>query len=60
MLFVLFAGFAISPGNIWVLETGREYIIHVEIFDFKKHKILITDVSLLFSLYSVYQNSVPS
>ncbi len=39
------AGFTIFPDNVWVLETGREYVIHVHIFDKNNHKIYPTEVS---------------
>ena len=41
-----FLGFAINPGKYWVLQTGRQYHLHVQLFDGDKNRILITDVSL--------------
>lgn len=41
------SGFAINPGKIWVLETKKQYEMHVQLFDDENHKILITDVSSL-------------
>ncbi|XP_065051433.1 nuclear pore membrane glycoprotein 210-like [Rhopilema esculentum] len=43
-------GFAIAPGNSWVLQTGKEYVINVEVFDAQKHKILITDNTVMTSM----------
>ena len=37
-------GFTISPGNLWVLERGREYTISVHIFDKNNHKVYLMEV----------------
>ena len=37
-------GYSISPGNVWVLEVGREYEITVHVFDKFNHPILVTEV----------------
>uniref|UniRef100_A0A8C4TG96 Nucleoporin 210 n=1 Tax=Erpetoichthys calabaricus TaxID=27687 RepID=A0A8C4TG96_ERPCA len=36
-------GFAIQPGNRWVLETGRKYEILIEVFDKAGNKIYVSD-----------------
>lgn len=38
-------GFKIYPGESWVLETGREYDIFIEVFDKSGNKIFLSDVS---------------
>eukprot|EP00794_Sanderia_malayensis_P016623 gene16623-18313_t len=44
-------GFTVSPGNVWVLEAGREYAITIDVYDAKKHKILITEDTFLASMF---------
>ena len=44
-LFGVCVGFSVAPGNVWALETGRDYTITVNIYDKLNHKILITEVS---------------
>ena len=41
----IFIGFVISPHRKWVLETGREYEIVIEMYDKNSHKIYPSDVS---------------
>ncbi|XP_077577964.1 nuclear pore membrane glycoprotein 210 isoform X2 [Stigmatopora nigra] len=38
-----YLGFKIHPGDSWVLETGREYDILIEIFDKSGHKLFLSD-----------------
>ncbi|KAM9342143.1 nuclear pore membrane glycoprotein 210 isoform 2-T2 [Pholidichthys leucotaenia] len=38
-----YLGFKIHPGDSWVLETGREYDIRIEIFDKSGNKIYLSD-----------------
>ena len=44
LLILCLLGYTISPDNVWVLETGREYVIQVHIFDKNNHKIYPTEV----------------
>ena len=41
----IFLGFVVLPGKKWVLETGRDYEIIIEIYDKDSHKIYPSDVS---------------
>ena len=43
LIFVL--GFSIFPGGVWVLETGREYVITVDVYDKQNHKLYVAEVS---------------
>eukprot|EP00111_Clytia_hemisphaerica_P008784 TCONS_00025681-protein len=45
-------GFAINPGKYWVLQTGRQYHLHVQLFDDDHNRILITDHTYFDSLLS--------
>ncbi|XP_068996777.1 nuclear pore membrane glycoprotein 210 isoform X1 [Embiotoca jacksoni] len=38
-----YLGFKIHPGDSWVLETGREYDILIEVFDKSSNKIYLSD-----------------
>ncbi|RVE70662.1 hypothetical protein OJAV_G00067530 [Oryzias javanicus] len=38
-----YLGFKIHPGDSWVLETGREYDILIEVFDKSGNKIYLSD-----------------
>lgn len=38
-----YLGFKIHPGESWVLETGREYNILIEVFDKSGNKIYLSD-----------------
>ncbi|XP_047462867.1 nuclear pore membrane glycoprotein 210 isoform X2 [Mugil cephalus] len=38
-----YLGFKIQPGDSWVLETGREYDISIEVFDKSGNKIYLSD-----------------
>uniref|UniRef100_A0AAQ5X8U0 BIG2 domain-containing protein n=1 Tax=Amphiprion ocellaris TaxID=80972 RepID=A0AAQ5X8U0_AMPOC len=38
-----YLGFKIHPGDSWVLEAGREYDIHIEVFDKTGNKIYLSD-----------------
>uniref|UniRef100_A0A3B5BEP0 Nucleoporin 210 n=1 Tax=Stegastes partitus TaxID=144197 RepID=A0A3B5BEP0_9TELE len=38
-----YIGFKIHPGDSWVLETGRVYDIHIEVFDKTGNKIHLSD-----------------
>ncbi|KAL2103919.1 hypothetical protein ACEWY4_000787 [Coilia grayii] len=38
-----YLGFKISPGNVWVLETGRVYEITIEVFDKSSNKVYLSD-----------------
>uniref|UniRef100_A0A4W6ESR0 Nucleoporin 210 n=1 Tax=Lates calcarifer TaxID=8187 RepID=A0A4W6ESR0_LATCA len=38
-----YLGFKIHPGDSWVLETGREYDIFIEVFDKSGNKIYLSD-----------------
>ncbi|XP_063064114.1 nuclear pore membrane glycoprotein 210 [Engraulis encrasicolus] len=38
-----YLGFKISPGNVWVLETGRVYDITIEVFDKSSNKVFLSD-----------------
>ncbi|KAK6473904.1 nuclear pore membrane glycoprotein 210-like [Huso huso] len=38
-----YLGFRIQPGDRWVLETGREYEIHIDVFDKSSHKVYLSD-----------------
>ncbi len=42
-----FAGFVVLPGRKWVLESGRDYEILIEIYDKDSHKIYPSEVILL-------------
>ena len=46
LIFVL--GFSIFPGGVWVLETGREYVITVDVYDKQNHKLYVAEVSRVF------------
>lgn len=48
VLFYLFSGFTVSPGNKWVLESGRVYEIGVEVLDKDRHKIHLSEVVRLY------------
>jgi hypothetical protein len=37
--------FVVLPYKKWVLETGKEYEIYIEIYDTDSHKIYPSDVS---------------
>ena len=41
---VLFSGFSIFPGGVWVLETDRQYIITVDVYDKLNHKLYVAEV----------------
>ena len=43
-------GFAINPGKLWILETGRFYYMHVRLFDAENNRIAIDNVSIYFLL----------
>ncbi|XP_003463919.2 nuclear pore membrane glycoprotein 210 isoform X2 [Cavia porcellus] len=38
-----YLGFTVQPGDRWVLETGRLYIITVEVFDKSSNKVHLSD-----------------
>ncbi|XP_077404064.1 nuclear pore membrane glycoprotein 210 isoform X2 [Vanacampus margaritifer] len=38
-----YLGFKIHPGDSWVLETGRDYDIHIEVFDKSGNKLYLSD-----------------
>lgn len=38
-----YLGFKIHPGDSWILETGRVYDIHIEVFDKSSSKIYLSD-----------------
>ncbi|XP_041954056.1 nuclear pore membrane glycoprotein 210 [Alosa sapidissima] len=38
-----YLGFKISPGDVWVLETGRVYEIFIEVFDKSSNKVYLSD-----------------
>ncbi|KAM9856209.1 nuclear pore membrane glycoprotein 210 [Aulostomus maculatus] len=38
-----YLGFKIHPGDSWVLETGREYDIRIEVFDKSGNKMYLSD-----------------
>uniref|UniRef100_A0A3Q0R3P0 Nucleoporin 210 n=1 Tax=Amphilophus citrinellus TaxID=61819 RepID=A0A3Q0R3P0_AMPCI len=38
-----YLGFKIHPGESWILETGRVYDIHIEVFDKSSNKIYLSD-----------------
>ncbi|XP_031421461.1 nuclear pore membrane glycoprotein 210 [Clupea harengus] len=38
-----YLGFKISPGNVWVLETGRVYEISIEVYDKSSNKVYLSD-----------------
>lgn len=40
-----FVGFAVHPGDRWVLETGRFYEITIEVYDKSSNKVYLSDVS---------------
>ena len=40
-----FAGFTVHPGDRWVLETGRQYEITIEVLDNSGNKVYLSDVS---------------
>ena len=44
--FHVFTGFTVSPGNKWLLESGRTYEIGVEVFDRDRHRIHLSEVWL--------------
>lgn len=41
----LFLGFTVHPGDRWVLETGRIYVITIEVFDKSSNKVHLSEVS---------------
>lgn len=45
MLLARFVGFAVQPGDRWVLETGRLYEITIEVLDKSGNKVYLSDVS---------------
>lgn len=47
VFFLICLGFKIHPGDSWVLETGREYDIHIEVFDKSGNKIYLSNVSTI-------------
>ena len=44
--FHVITGFTVSPGNKWILESGRTYEIGVEVFDRDRHRIHLSEVWL--------------
>ena len=44
ILHFVIKGFAINPGKHWVLQSGKKYELHVQLFDDDDNKVLITDV----------------
>ena len=48
MLYVVSAsylGFVVLPHKKWVLETGREYVVKIDVYDKDSHRIYPSDVS---------------
>lgn len=52
-LLICFPGFKISPGNVWVLETGRVYEISIEVYDKSSNKVYLSDVSIHWGISSM-------
>jgi len=46
-IFYCFAEFVVTPGRSWMLQTGRVYRIHVEIFDKESRKIYPSEVHFI-------------
>lgn len=47
LLFFVLSAFVVLPTRKWVLETGREYDILMEVYDKDSHKLYPSDVSSL-------------
>ena len=41
----LFSAFVVLPDRKWVLETGREYEVLIEVYDKNSHRLHPSDVS---------------
>lgn len=41
----LVIGFAVHPGKLWILQTGKTYEMHVQVFDEENNRIRVDDVS---------------
>ena len=41
----LVIGFAVHPGKLWILQTGKMYEMHVQVFDEENNRIRVDDVS---------------
>jgi hypothetical protein len=41
------SGFSVSPGVVWVLETKRQYVITVDIFDKLNHRLYVAEVFIV-------------
>ncbi|XP_068453673.1 nuclear pore membrane glycoprotein 210 isoform X2 [Clinocottus analis] len=46
-----YLGFKIHPGDSWVLETGRVYTVHIQVFDKSSHKIYLSDNMLIDTVF---------
>ena len=55
--FSLSSAFVVLPTRKWVLETGREYEIYIEVYDTDSHKIYPSDVSPVLCLHPVQSMS---
>ncbi len=53
-----FAGFVVLPGRKWVLESGRDYEILIEIYDKDSHKIYPSEVILTILYIEKIHNSI--
>ena len=40
------SGFTVYPGDRWMLEVKREYVITVEVYDTDSTKVSLSDVSM--------------
>ena len=38
-------GFAVNPGKLWILQAGKMYEMHVQVFDEENNRIRVDDVS---------------
>ena len=38
-------GFAVNPGKLWILQAGKMYEMHVQVFNEENNRIRVDDVS---------------
>ena len=52
------AAFVVLPDRKWVLETGREYEVLIEVYDKNSHRLYPSDVSLFYYICSVMRKYI--
>ena len=55
---IISSAFVVLPHRKWVLESGREYDIYIEIYDTDSHKIYPSDVSSSLTAVFFYFNLI--